>query len=130
MVFRIYGRCRCVLSRSEEGEEPVAGQPAGGDATEPVDANAGQSAGLERVESNLFEAALSQPCPYLRCQVGRAPVPRPDHGRARTAQGGWTVRLMSPSLTLPKMPHSNSTSAGSASEKPTTTLASAWRIST
>ncbi len=92
---------RRVLSCSAEGEKLVAGQRVRGGVTGPVDAHAGQNAGFKRVESNLIEAALGEPCPYLRGQVGQVPVPGPDHGRARTAQGRCRldVRLMSRSFT-------------------------------
>ena len=50
-------------------------------------------------------------------------------GRHR-AGAASTVCWMSRSLTLPKMPHSSSTPAGSASAKLVTRLASAWRTST
>ena len=118
---------------ARKGKTPVAGRRVRGGAAEPVDAHAGQNAGLQGVESNLIEAALGEPCPYLRGQVGRAPVPGPDHGRARTARGRCRLNGapdVGDRSRLPKMPHSNSTSAGSASAKLAARLASAWRTST
>ena len=79
--------CRCALSRTAEGEEPAAGQLDCRSAAESADPDAGQGGGLQCVEGDLREAASGEPRPYLWCKVGRSPVPGPDHGCARTAQG-------------------------------------------
>jgi len=60
---------------------------------------------------------------WCRVQITVAPG-------AHSAGAAATVRRMSATLTLPKIPHSSSTSAGSASAKPSTRLASAARTST